>query len=171
MTEVAQPDVKSPTEQTAANATPAVAATGISSVSPLAKYKLVFLGDQSVGKTSIITRFMYDTFDKQYQVSLFFFSSTCRPPLFFAGDDRDRLPVEDDVSRGPDGPPAAVGHGRAGAVPGAHPQLHPGLVRRRRVLRRHLYANAQNPHPNPLRSLLCLFFFAFAWFFSGLHSV
>lgn len=30
---------------------------------PLAKYKLVFLGDQSVGKTSIINRFMFDTFD------------------------------------------------------------------------------------------------------------
>lgn len=36
--------------------------------SPLAKYKLVFLGDQSVGKTSIITRFMYDKFDNTYQV-------------------------------------------------------------------------------------------------------
>ena len=38
------------------------------SVTPLAKYKLVFLGDQSVGKTSIITRFMYDKFDTTYQV-------------------------------------------------------------------------------------------------------
>jgi GTPase SAR1 family protein len=36
-------------------------------VSALAKYKLVFLGDQSVGKTSIITRFVYDKFDAQYQ--------------------------------------------------------------------------------------------------------
>lgn len=65
--------------------------------SPLRKYKLVFLGEQSgkekerkgkeeekcndctnninstcqknkVGKTSLITRFMYDTFDNSYQV-------------------------------------------------------------------------------------------------------
>mmetsp|Transcript_5111 Transcript_5111/g.2875 ORF Transcript_5111/g.2875 Transcript_5111/m.2875 type:complete len:97 (-) Transcript_5111:1000-1290(-) len=33
---------------------------------PVAKYKLVFLGDQSVGKTSIINRFVYDTFDANY---------------------------------------------------------------------------------------------------------
>ncbi|KAG1362084.1 Ras-related protein RABH1b [Cocos nucifera] len=39
-------------------------------VSALAKYKLVFLGDQSVGKTSIITRFMYDKFDNTYQKSI-----------------------------------------------------------------------------------------------------
>jgi len=36
----------------------------------MAKYKLVFLGDQSVGKTSIITRFMYDTFDTSYQPTI-----------------------------------------------------------------------------------------------------
>jgi len=40
------------------------------SINPLAKYKLVFLGDQSVGKTSIITRFMYDTFDSTYQATI-----------------------------------------------------------------------------------------------------
>merc|ERR1712010_370235 len=39
-------------------------------VQPMAKYKLVFLGDQSVGKTSIITRFMYDKFDSTYQATI-----------------------------------------------------------------------------------------------------
>ncbi|KAK1421521.1 hypothetical protein QVD17_23931 [Tagetes erecta] len=39
-------------------------------VSALAKFKLVFLGDQSVGKTSIITRFMYDKFDTAYQATI-----------------------------------------------------------------------------------------------------
>ncbi|XP_063280393.1 ras-related protein Rab-6A-like isoform X7 [Prinia subflava] len=37
---------------------------------PLRKFKLVFLGEQSVGKTSLITRFMYDSFDNTYQVRL-----------------------------------------------------------------------------------------------------
>lgn len=37
---------------------------------PLHKYKLVFLGDQGVGKTSIITRFMYDSFDCHYQATI-----------------------------------------------------------------------------------------------------
>ncbi|KAL1507842.1 hypothetical protein AB1Y20_007450 [Prymnesium parvum] len=39
---------------------------GTSAVKPLRKYKLVFIGDQSVGKTSIISSFMYDTFDAHY---------------------------------------------------------------------------------------------------------
>lgn len=46
------------------------AAAASSSLAPLAKYKLVFLGDQSVGKTSIITRFMYDNFDRHYQATI-----------------------------------------------------------------------------------------------------
>lgn len=43
---------------------------GTAGMAPLAKYKLVFLGDQSVGKTSIITRFMYDNFDRHYQATI-----------------------------------------------------------------------------------------------------
>ncbi|TIA92686.1 hypothetical protein E3P99_00454 [Wallemia hederae] len=40
------------------------------SAAPLKKFKLVFLGEQSVGKTSLITRFMYDTFDNTYQATI-----------------------------------------------------------------------------------------------------
>lgn len=36
----------------------------------LSKYKIVFLGDQGVGKTSLITRFMYDTFDDKYSATI-----------------------------------------------------------------------------------------------------
>ena len=46
------------------------AATSKTSVTQVTKYKLVFLGDQSVGKTSIVTRFMYDTFDSSYQATI-----------------------------------------------------------------------------------------------------
>lgn len=34
------------------------------------KYKIVFLGDQSTGKTSLITRFMFDSFDANYQATI-----------------------------------------------------------------------------------------------------
>lgn len=37
---------------------------------PLRKFKLVFLGEQSVGKTSLITRFMYDSYDSTYQATI-----------------------------------------------------------------------------------------------------
>ncbi|KAG2651662.1 hypothetical protein PVAP13_1NG300557 [Panicum virgatum] len=39
-------------------------------VSTLAKYKLVFLSDQAVGKAAIITRFMYYKFDDTYQATI-----------------------------------------------------------------------------------------------------
>lgn len=44
----------------------------------LQKYKLVFLGEQSVGKTSIITRFMYDKFDATHKgtIGIDFLSKT-----------------------------------------------------------------------------------------------
>lgn len=45
-------------------------AVNVPQIAPLAKYKLVFLGDQGVGKTSMITRFMYDTFDNAYQATI-----------------------------------------------------------------------------------------------------
>lgn len=34
------------------------------------KYKLVFLGEQNVGKTSLINRFMYDSFEASYQATI-----------------------------------------------------------------------------------------------------
>ena len=37
---------------------------------PMRKFKLVFLGGQCVGKTSLITRFMYDSFDSTYQATI-----------------------------------------------------------------------------------------------------
>ena len=41
------------------------------------KYKIVFLGDQNVGKTSIILRFTQDSFDIKYQVGTLKTSKTC----------------------------------------------------------------------------------------------
>jgi Ras-related protein Rab-6A len=63
-------DVLSDNRQKNINDGGLVMGTAAATVSPLAKYKLVFLGDQSVGKTSIITRFMYDKFDNTYQATI-----------------------------------------------------------------------------------------------------
>ena len=67
--------------------TPA-AATPAASSSIAAKYKIVFLGDAYVGKTCLINRFMYDTFDAGYQVGV---KSNA------IGDGGDRLPLQDYV--------------------------------------------------------------------------
>ncbi|KAH9628419.1 hypothetical protein HF086_015949 [Spodoptera exigua] len=52
---------------------------------PLRKFKLVFLGEQSVGKTSLITRFMYDSFDNTYQVSNQVLMPTLLPDCYCVG--------------------------------------------------------------------------------------
>lgn len=44
--------------------------TSLKNPSILKKYKLVFLGEHNVGKTSLITRFMYDSFDTSYQATI-----------------------------------------------------------------------------------------------------
>jgi GTPase SAR1 family protein len=48
--------------------TEAIASEAASNPAMQMKYKIVFLGDQSVGKTSIILRFTSDSFDVKYQV-------------------------------------------------------------------------------------------------------
>jgi GTPase SAR1 family protein len=40
-------------------------------IPPLLKYKIVFLGDQAVGKSSIINRFIYDIFDGNEHVLMY----------------------------------------------------------------------------------------------------
>lgn len=82
-TEPASTSSETPVASSTAQATPAVSSNTSSapqtSSTPqtsefahaaLKKFKLVFLGEQSVGKTSLITRFMYDTFDNTYQATI-----------------------------------------------------------------------------------------------------
>ena len=47
-----------------------MAEQAVSPVSAQAKHKLVFLGDIYAGKTSIINRFMYESFDTNYQATI-----------------------------------------------------------------------------------------------------
>ncbi|GAA5874223.1 hypothetical protein JCM8547_007796 [Rhodosporidiobolus lusitaniae] len=72
----ADPAASTPAAPAQAAATPAPAAAAAAPAqsefahAALKKFKLVFLGEQSVGKTSLITRFMYDTFDNTYQATI-----------------------------------------------------------------------------------------------------
>ena len=79
-----------------------------------------------MGKTSLITRFMYDSFDNMYQatIGIDFLSKVCtnHPPrgIFPAANRLLMLGVIDDVLRGPYGPVTAVGYGGPGEVQVAH---------------------------------------------------
>jgi Ras-related protein Rab-6A len=42
----------------------------ITSSSDIPKYKLIFLGDQGTGKSSILNRFVDDKFDETYQATI-----------------------------------------------------------------------------------------------------
>jgi GTPase SAR1 family protein len=90
---------------------------------PLAKYKLVFLGDQSVGKTSIITRFMYDKFDSTYQVRsiVVWVQGPCARGIWSHGarSSRSRSRVRQPTLRVPTrAPPHARAGGALGRVTG-----------------------------------------------------
>lgn len=69
-----------------------MSAAFLSDYTPLAKYKLVFVGNICVGKTSLINRFMYDTFDSNYQatIGIDFLSKT-----MYLGDRTVRLQLWD----------------------------------------------------------------------------
>ena len=53
-----------------AGAQVATSAPRLPQLAPLSKYKVVFLGDQGTGKTSIIKSFMYGSFDPSYQATI-----------------------------------------------------------------------------------------------------
>lgn len=57
-------------------------------IPPLLKYKIVFLGDQAVGKSSIINRFIYDIFDGNEHVHVHLFrgppSASISSPRIFS---------------------------------------------------------------------------------------
>ena len=55
-------------ESRSTNVASGIAAAPSSSIA--SKYKVVFLGDAFVGKTCLINKFIYDTFDPNYQVPI-----------------------------------------------------------------------------------------------------
>lgn len=74
------------------------------------KYKIVFLGDQGVGKTSLILRFTQDSFDVKYMVIQ---QATL---ILFIGDHWHWLPNKDSLCGRQNGKAAIVGHGGARTI-------------------------------------------------------
>ena len=91
----------------------------VDSIKPLRKYKVVFLGKQSVGKTSLITRFMYDSFDNTYQGKQTLLTRTNYP-----SHNRHWFLIKNDVLGRQNCASAAVGHCRTRALSISHPKLH-----------------------------------------------
>jgi GTPase SAR1 family protein len=83
------------------------------------KYKIVFLGDQGVGKTSLILRFTQDSFDVKYMVS-----DPLDPSNQVIGDNRYWLFDKDSLCRRQNGETLVVGHGGIGEIQEFNPQLH-----------------------------------------------
>lgn len=65
-------------------------------IAPAAKYKIVFLGDQSVGKTSIINKYIFDIFDTKNHVQIYPALDDNHEPNSLANC-RDWLRVENDT--------------------------------------------------------------------------
>ena len=117
-----------------------------SSTGKLRKYKLVFIGDQSVGKTSIISRFMYDTFDTHYAstIGIDFVSKsvpidrgTVRLQLWdTAGQARCSRPLSTTSLSTIPPSPSRTRHG-AGEISLADPFVHPRLTCGGRGVRHH----------------------------------
>lgn len=77
------------------------------------KYKLVFLGDQSVGKSCIIEKYIHNKFDDASNVRV----------QTIEANSRNRLPRQKSVPQKQKLPPAAMGHCRTGKIPLTHPKL------------------------------------------------
>ena len=90
------------------------------------KVKLVFLGDQAVGKTSVLNRFMCGNFDPKLDVG--------QPET---AHDRHGLRDEEHLQGRQDHQDHDVGHRGAGEVQEPHPLLPGRRLDRHRRLRHH----------------------------------
>ncbi len=98
------------------------------------KFKIVFLGDQAVGKSCIIRRFLNDSFVEDYSVS-----TLPRQPV---GDSGNRRADEDSAAGGADGQAAALGHCGPGAFQELDTHIHQAGKCGNHRLRYHQYAKS-----------------------------